>query len=175
MSRRAITTVLLIALAGPSVTEEPAAAGIAPACAAAEFRGLDFWLGRWRVETPRGESAGTSRIERVLSGCAILEHWAGLFLTTGRVQEGLGVHRYDAATGKWRQAWVDETPATQDSVGRQVDNRIVYEEPAAADGAHTRMTLAPLGDGRVEQRGERWDVATGTWQTTFHLIYRREP
>lgn len=174
MSRPAIAAALLFAFAGPSVTAGPAAVAIAPACEAVEYRGLDFWLGRWQVETRKGEPAGTSRIELALSGCVILEHWTGLFLTTGRVQEGLGVHRYDAATGQWRQAWVDETPSTQDSVGRKMGDSMVYDEPAGADGTRTRMTLAPLGDGRVEQRGERWDAATGSWQTTFHLVYRRE-
>lgn len=175
MSWPAIAAALLIAFAGPPITGEPAVVAIAPACEAAEFRGLDFWLGRWRVETPQGEHAGTSRLELALSGCAVLEHWTGLLLTTGRVQKGLGLHRYDAATGQWRQAWVDETPATQDSVGRQTGDRIVYDEPAGTDGSRTRMTLAPLGDGRVEQRGERWEAAAGTWQTTFHLIYLQVP
>jgi len=153
-----------------------AGAGTAAAgCAAPEFRALDFWVGRWRVETPKGEFAGASRVEPTLGGCALLEHWEGIFLTTGKVQQGLGVHRYDAASRQWRQAWVDDSPATVDSVGRQEGDRIIYGEPPAEGAARNRMTLAPLDDGRVEQKGERWDAVTGTWQTTFHLIYRREP
>lgn len=173
--RRPATAVTLLLLARAATGGEPVVAPTSPACDAAEYRALDFWAGRWRVETPKGELAGHSRIEPALGGCVVLEHWTGLFLTTGRVQHGLGIHRYDAATRRWRQAWVDDTPATADSIGRQEGDRIVYEKPAAAGTARTRMTLRPLGDGQVEQRGERWDEAAGLWQATFHLIYVREP
>jgi len=175
MSAAAAVAAALVALAlatpPAAPASEPPAAG---ACEAAAYRGLDFWIGRWRVETPAGQFAGESRIESVLGGCALLEHWRGLYLTTGRVQEGFGVHRYDAATKHWRQAWTDDTPGTSDSTGRQEGDSIVYAGPADAAGPNTRMTLRPLGDGRVEQKGERWDAAAGVWQTGFHLIYLRE-
>jgi len=165
----------LLLLARPAAGAEPVTPTPVSACETAEYRGLDFWIGRWRVETPKGEFAGNSHVEAALGGCVLLEHWTGLYLDTGRVQKGLGVHRYDAATQRWRQAWVDETPATADSIGRQEGDKLVYEWPARGGGAGTRMTLSPLRDGRVEQRGERWDSTAGTWQTTFHLFYRREP
>lgn len=146
----------------------------AEACEAVDYHALDFWIGRWRVETPAGNVAGESRVEPILSGCALLEHWRGLFLPSNRVQEGLGLHRYDAATRQWRQAWIDETPATADSVGRQEGDAIVYEKSPGAPGPRTRMTVRPLADGRVEQKGERWDEAAGDWRATFHLIYVRQ-
>lgn len=161
-----VAAAALLLLAQPATGAEPdsgttpAASTVVPTCATAEDRGLDFWIGRWRVETPKGELAGNSHVEVALGGC---------------VQNGLGVHRYDAATQRWRQAWVDETPSTADSIGRQEGERIVYESLAGAGGARRRMTIAPIGDGRVEQRGERWDATAGTWQTTFHLVYQREP
>lgn len=176
-----VAAAALLLLAQPAAGAEPAsgttpaAPTVVPTCATAEYRGLDFWIGRWRVETPKGELAGNSHVEVALGGCVLLEHWTGLYLDTGRVQKGLGVHRYDVATQRWRQAWVDETPSTADSIGRQEGDRIVYESLAGAGGARRRMTLAPIGDGRVEQRGERWDATAGTWQTTFHLVYQREP
>ena len=144
----------------------------ADSCAAAEFHALDFWIGRWRVETPEGDFAGDSHVEPVLSGCALLEHWRGLFMPINQVREGLGVHRYDARTQQWRQAWTDETPGTVDTVGRQEGKAIVYERTSPS-GVRSRMSLRPLDDGRVEQKGERWDEATGAWQTTFHLLYSR--
>jgi hypothetical protein len=156
---------------GEARANEPAAQAEKP-CAAAEYHTLDFWIGRWRVETPAGELAGESHVEPVLSGCALLEHWRGIFLPSGRVQEGLGVHRYDAATRQWRQAWTDETPSTADSVGREEGGAIIYERQGAS-GARTRMSLRPLDDGRVEQKGERWDEASDSWQVTFHLLYSR--
>lgn len=164
----AMTLALLPVLAA-SGSETAAAAP----CEDAAYRSLDFWLGRWRVETPNGTLAGNSHIESALSGCVVLEHWTGLYLTTGQVQEGLGVHRYDAATRRWRQAWTDDTGAVQDSVGDAENGRVVYAESDAA-GTRARMTLMRLPDDRVEQKGERWDDAAQAWQTTFHLVYLRE-
>jgi len=164
----AIAIAVLVLVTPRAQAADPAAAS---SCRDPAYHALDFWIGRWRVETPAGQPAGTSRVESVLSGCAILEHWRGLFLTTGQVQAGLGVHRYDAATRRWRQAWVDETPSTSDSSGHQQGEAIVYDESSPAKAQRTRMTLRPMGDGRVEQKGERWDEASGTWQVTFHLIY----
>ena len=115
----------------------------ASACQDPAYHALDFWIGRWR----------------------------GLFLPSGRVQEGFGVHRYDAATKRWRHAWTDETPATRDLSGRQDGEAIVYDESPDPRPYRTRMTLRPLDGGRVEQKGERWDEASKSWQVTFHLIY----
>lgn len=159
----------LLLQSSPAPAADPPAP--ASACVAVDYHALDFWIGRWRVETPKGEPAGESRVESVLSGCALLEHWRGLFLTTHQVQEGLGVHRYDAATRQWRQAWTDETGSTTDSTGTQEGSGIVYRETDPKTGTRTRMTLSPLPDGRVEQKGERWDDEAKAWKTTFHLLY----
>ena len=46
-----------------------------PACSSPEYRQFDFWLGEWDVSTPQGAPAGTNRVERILEGCALQEHW----------------------------------------------------------------------------------------------------
>ena len=46
-------------------------------CSAPENRQFDFWLGEWDVTTPDGKLAGTNRITRILSGCALREEWSG--------------------------------------------------------------------------------------------------
>ena len=38
---------------------------------------FDFWIGEWEVRTPDGKPAGTSRIEAILGGSVIQEHWTG--------------------------------------------------------------------------------------------------
>jgi hypothetical protein len=164
----AALAIVFVVMTPGAQAADPAAAAT---CADPAYHALDFWIGRWRVETPAGQPAGTSRVESALSGCVILEHWRGLFLNTGQVQEGLGVHRYDVASKRWRQAWVDETPSTRDTSGHQEGDAVVYDESSVARPQRTRMTLKPIGDGRVEQKGERWDEANQGWQTTFHLIY----
>src|ERR1700741_5316479 len=36
---------------------------------------FDFWIGEWDVTTPDGKPAGSSVIESVSGGCALLENW----------------------------------------------------------------------------------------------------
>jgi hypothetical protein len=40
----------------------------------AAYATLDFWLGEWDVWA-EGERVGENRIEKILKGCAIVEHW----------------------------------------------------------------------------------------------------
>ena len=149
--------------------------GFRQVLAAPEFHALDFWIGHWRVETPKGEHAGVSHVEPVLAGCVLLEHWKGIFLTTGKVHEGLGVHRYDRDARMWRQAWVDETGASLDMMGEADADGVTYREPDPGDGSMPRGRVARLGDRQAEQYAERRDYATGAWTRTFHLIYSPTP
>jgi hypothetical protein len=145
------------------------------ACAAPEYRALDFWLGRWRVASIEGHAVGRNEIESTLSGCALLEHWRGYSPQDRREQAGLGVHRYDAASKTWRQAWMMDTGIGYDLVGRAKEDGVVYERRGADGELAGRTTLTLLPDGRVRQHGERIDPVTGEAQTTFDFIYTREP
>ncbi len=70
-----------------------------PRCTAPDYRAWDFWVGRWTIQTANGAPSGTSRIESVLGGCAILETFAG--------GQGVSLSAFDRATGEWRQDYVD--------------------------------------------------------------------
>ena len=47
-------------------------------CSAPEHSQFDFWVGSWRVTDTEGVFQGTNRIEKILGGCALQEHWQGL-------------------------------------------------------------------------------------------------
>src|SRR5687768_5124079 len=66
------------------------------------YRLLDFWIGEWTV-TQGGALVGTNRIEKVLHGCAILEHWRDV-----EGGEGKSFFYVDASTKNWKQAWVTD-------------------------------------------------------------------
>src|SRR5512145_790904 len=72
-----------------------------PSCSGESHRQFDFWLGEWTV-TQNGKPAGESRIERVLDGCALLEHWSGTSGYTGK-----SLNFYDRSRGVWHQTWID--------------------------------------------------------------------
>jgi hypothetical protein len=144
-------------------------------CSAEGFRRLDYWIGNWTVATPDGQPAGHNRIERELGGCVLLEHWTGFDAEGRAAQRGFGMHRYDRVTDHWLQAWAFDTGDTYDLVGHLEGARMIYDHVARKPGPKRRSTLELLPDGRVEQKGERWDEASQRWETTFHLLYTRAP
>src|SRR5947209_1673429 len=64
---------------------------------------MDFWLGDWEVRS-NGELDGYDRVEKILNGAAILEHW-----TDTEGGKGESLFYFQPATGNWKQVWV--TPA----------------------------------------------------------------
>ena len=49
----------------------------AAACTTPEYRQFDFWVGDWDVFGPAGARTGTNRVDRLLNGCVLQEHWVG--------------------------------------------------------------------------------------------------
>jgi tetratricopeptide (TPR) repeat protein len=64
---------------------------------ATENRQFDFWIGEWNVETTAGQPAGTSKVERILNGCALLENWSG-------GGDGKSLNIYNANRNVWSAA-----------------------------------------------------------------------
>jgi hypothetical protein len=144
---------------------------ISPACRAPEYRHFDFWLGEWDVKTADGRQAGTSRIERILGGCAIEENWSGAGGMKGR-----SVSHYEPEDGKWHQTWIDTgalilriegglrdgkmvlTGTLPDSTGSPVLQRIIWEK---------------LPDGRVRQHWQSARRNQGPWEDVFLGFYRK--
>lgn len=127
---------------------------------------MDFWVGEWEVHDPDGNTVGSNVIEKILGGCAILEHW-----TAAGGGQGKSLFYVDRVAGEWRQVWVTED-ATRP--GGMKEKRVVEALPGGGlrfqgeislpDGGvlHDRTTLTPLEDGRVRQHiqqsrdGETW-------------------
>ena len=69
-----------------------------------EMHLLDFWVGSWDVFSG-DRKIGTTRIEKVLNGCAILEHWK-----SAAGGEGKSLFYYYPAEERWKQVWVTGNP-----------------------------------------------------------------
>lgn len=160
----ALAALIVAATAAPE-------ARAAPACAAAEQRQFDFWVGDWAVHrSDNGKYAGQNRIESVLGGCALHESWTG----AGGVK-GNSYNAYDARRGVWHQTWVDSTGDLLLLEGRFVDGRMVLEGlQKGADGKplHNRITWTPLAGGKVRQR---WETSPDgkQWSVSFDGVYSR--
>lgn len=143
----------------------------ASSCRAAEYRSLDFWVGRWDVTNAKGQPAGTSTIEVVSDGCAIVERFAG----PGRKYVGTGLHYFDTATRKWLQYFADNRPMLTTMQGETIATGILYTwEIVDPKGARIpkRYAVTAEADG-VRQHGERSDDGGKTWVTEFDLRYKK--
>jgi len=131
-----------------------------------ENRQFDFWIGEWNVETTTGQPAGTSKIERILNGCALLENWSG-------GGDGKSLNIYNANKKQWQQFWVDAGGEVHEYAGNIVNGEMKFEGPAsdhAGQRTMRRMTFTKLDRGRVRQRGEVSPDGT-TWTVEYELIY----
>ena len=162
----------------PPVTLPAPAAAAAPApapCSAPERRQFDFWLGAWDVTGPKGKVVGHSRIESILGGCTIAEHWSS---TTGDgANDGKSYNLYNADLKRWEQFWVDASGSRLMLSGGLVDGKMVLEgrqDLPAKDGVHRRerITWTPNADGSVRQLWESSTDEGKSWTVAFDGLYR---
>ena len=131
-----------------------------------ENRQFDFWIGEWTVETTTGQQAGTSKVERVLNGCALLENWSG-------GGDGKSLNIYNASKKQWQQFWVDSGGEVHEYSGGLVNGEMQFEGPAsdhAGNRTMRRMTFTRLDGGRVKQKGEVSPDGK-SWSVEYELIY----
>ena len=164
----------------PSASPAPAPAanaapGPPPSCTDAEgFDRLDFWVGRWTVEV-QGREVGTNRIEKVLGGCAVEEHWRD-----AGGGEGRGLFYYLPAVDEWHQVWVTPQATSPGGVKQKRlvqtfdDGGVRFQGVIVRPGGTRfldRTTLTPLDGGRVRQHIEVSMDGGATWRTTFDAEY----
>ena len=147
-------------------TNVAAAPTAPPACASAEHRQFDFWIGRWQVFSPNGQHAGDNVIEAIDGGCALIERWRGRGGFTGT-----SLNSWDADAGQWRQHWVDSQGGVLRLAGRFDGTRMVLL--GVQPPVHERIAWTPLPDGAVRQHWERSEDDGKTWTTVFDGRYVR--
>ncbi|MDX1647211.1 MAG: hypothetical protein R3304_08705 [Longimicrobiales bacterium] len=175
--RAALRTTGALLTAGAALLGEagPGAAQAASRCDDVPgFHALDFRVGEWTVWV-EGEQVGTNRITKVLSGCAVEEHWEAAGGGRGRSLF------YDLpAESAWRQVWVTQRALLPGGVEekRQMDSPaggVRFQGTVTRpDGATylDRTTLTPLAGGQVRQHIETSTDGGATWRTTFDAEYR---
>ncbi len=135
---------------------------------------LDFWLGDWTVHVG-DEHVGTNRIEKVLGGCAVIEHWTG-------AGGGEGKSLFYVVGNQWKQVWVTEWATRTGGVKEKSHqplagtNAVRFQgriETSDGSGYLDRTTLTPLDDGSVRQLIEVSRDEGEHWESVFDAIYRR--
>ena len=165
------TIALLFALVGATSVAAQTPPPPAPApkpCTAPEAKQFDFWIGDWDVTLPDGNIAGHNRIEAILDGCALAEHWQG-----AKGLRGASYNAYDAPAKMWRQFWVDAQGNVLGLEGRFADGKMVLR--STSRGKHIdRITWTPNADGSVRQLWETSEDGGTTWVSAFDGTYRKK-
>jgi hypothetical protein len=158
-------------LATPTATQEAQAPRKAPPCAAPEHHQFDFWIGRWTVSNPQGQTVGSSHVSRISAGCAVLEQWQA-----ADGPPGTSINFYEPQTGRWNQVWVGGGGMILRLVGTFHDGAMELDGTAPRQTPQgpvlDRIRWTPREDGSVEQV---WLVSADdgvTWRPIFRGIYR---
>ena len=151
----------------PSVASRP------PACATAEHRQFDYWVGYWDVYRTGTETlVARSLIERRYNGCAIRENWMPL-----NGQQGGSFSVWHPPARQWRQLWVDSSNGWVEFTGGLVDGAIELTGPWAGSGPNgengiVRMRYTREAGGTVRQHGQVSIDNGRTWAPSFDFTYR---
>jgi opacity protein-like surface antigen len=131
---------------------------------------FDFWIGQWDVTTKEGKQVGTSRIESIAGGCAILENWSA-----GRGGSGKSINAYNPTLKQWQQYWVGSDGEILDYQRSEFDGKSMIflitgpTNPAASQ----RLTFTPLDSNTVRQHSEKSTDGGTTWITEYDFYYHR--
>ncbi|MBW8769233.1 MAG: hypothetical protein JF589_05740 [Gemmatimonadetes bacterium] len=145
-----------------------------PCVDVAERHRFDFWIGEWEVTTPAGGRAGTSSVQSVSGGCALLENW-----TSASGGHGKSLNAFNPAVGQWQQYWIgqDGNP-TEFRESTWSGPSIVFRAHAPAAGkspaTEMRLTFTPLDSNTVQQHGESSTDGGATWTTTYLFVYHKK-
>jgi hypothetical protein len=162
---------VLIVISGVAEGQSATTPAPTPCLNAPERHQFDFWLGEWDVKTKNGSPAGTSVIQSVSGGCALLENW-----TSARGGNGKSINAYNPAIKQWQQYWIGQDGAvtefrTSEYHGTSLSFFARHEaKPDSVD----RMTFTPLDSATVRQHGESSSDRGKNWTTTFDLYYHRK-
>ena len=160
------------------------AALLSSVCAGPEYRQFDFWIGEWdlRIRTRKAlgsaewdEAAGTQRVETILSGCAIAEHFRGD--GPGAPWAGESYSAWQPALHKWRQTWVDDQGGFLAFVG-SVDEGVMTlrgEPTTTPKGAtiHMRMVFLDVTPSALRWEWQRSVDDGASWDAQMIIHYRR--
>jgi hypothetical protein len=172
-SLRFLIVALFVAGTASGQTPPPPAPPSFPCDTMAKAREFDFWIGEWEVYAPGGNRAGTSSIQRISHGCALLENW-----TSGAGGSGKSLNFWNPNAGYWQQTWIG-------AAGGPVEFRDgVLRDSTMSLLAHTRdpqggpvlnrLSFTRLGANRVRQHAETSRDAGRTWATSYDLLYLRQ-
>ena len=140
-----------------------------------EAHQFDFWIGEWIVLGADGREVGRNRIERIVDGGALQEHWSG----RGNVS-GTSLNFYDVQDRLWHQVWIDNSGGALYLAGGATGDGMTLtgttasaKRPGQTDRQRIAWTRRP--DGSVRQLWESSIDDGATWTVAFDGRYVKAP
>lgn len=174
---RSVLVILLCYIALIAFSSAAEAQDVPPCASDTAFGWLDFWVGTWDVYVG-DKMAGTNRIEKMLDGCAITEHWTS---STGNA--GFSLFYFLPDTRTWKQVWVTGHALgpggvkEKELVVRFPDGGVRFQGqvPSSRGGYYLdRTTLTPVNANEVRQLIEVSTDGGEEWRTVFDGRYVRQ-
>lgn len=132
---------------------------------------FDFWIGKWNVTTQGGTTVGSSVIEPVSGGCALLENW-----TSARGGKGKSLNAYNPAIKEWQQYWIGQDGIPTEFRSSAFDGKSLtfFVKDPAAPLKINRLTFTPVDQATVRQHAEASADGGKTWTTSYDFYYHRQ-
>lgn len=174
LARLRTQCLMLVALAilPGAAAAQPQKPAPAPCANDAERHRFDFWIGEWNVTTGGGTPVGSSVIESVSGGCAILENWTGI-----RGGHGKSLNTYNPARRQWQQFWIGQDGSVGEYRSSAFDGKsLAFFIKDETDSLSTnRLTFSPVDSATVRQHSEASKDGGKTWTTQYDFYYHRKP
>jgi tetratricopeptide (TPR) repeat protein len=137
---------------------------------------FDFWIGDWNCyRTGTQILSGTSHVEAMAGGCAILENYTATQAYTGK-----SFNFYDTITGKWEQDWIGSGgPSDRQRYynGEYKNGNMHFTyETTNTNGAKTKGTFIfyHISQDSVRQYQDVTDNSGKIISVTYDLTYLRK-
>ena len=148
-------------------------ATLAP-CSSPEHRQFDFWLGNWQLfENDNANSTARVRVDSVLDGCVLREHYED---DAGTLGESFTI--FDSGRKKWHQTWVTNHGRLLTIEGGPQGRSMVLSGAYYREGGKevlVRGIWTPVAGG-VRESATTSDDAGKTWKPWFDISFRpRKP
>ncbi len=145
--------------------------GAGQACATAEYRQFDFFVGDWDTYDVGAPNKIVARntVTHMLGGCAIRELYQQ---TDGFVGESFNA--YDASRGVWHQSWItNHGHLLLLDGGMRGDSMVLTGPEKSTDGSSSLVRGVWYREATaVRERGERSSDNGATWKPWFDIVFR---
>jgi hypothetical protein len=131
---------------------------------------FDFWIGEWNVTTEGGVTVGSSVIQSVSGGCALLENW-----TSASGGHGKSLNAYNPAIKQWQQYWIGQDGVPTEFRSSEFDGKsliffVRHDDPLNVE----RLTFTPVDAATVRQHSEATEDGGKTWKSSYDFYYHRK-